>query len=237
MDMEAQPLVSRDEWTAARVALLEDEKAHMRAGDALAAKRRALPWVLVDADYPFTTPDGVRSLSELFDGRTQLAAYHFMFAPDWDEGCEKCSFWADSFDGIDVHLAQRDTTFLAISNTAIDKIERYRARMGWRFKWVSSLNTEFGRDFHTTLDRAEMEAGTAYYNYKRQHFWWTEAQGLSVFVKLHDGRVVHAYSTYGRGIDVFNSAYNVLDLTPKGRDEDDLPYPMAWLKRHDEYGG
>jgi predicted dithiol-disulfide oxidoreductase (DUF899 family) len=213
MDVDCKRLVSLDEWTAERVALLEDEKAHMRAGDALAARRRALPWLLVDASYRFTGPSGSETLADLFAGRSQLAMYHFMFGPDWDEGCEKCSFWADSFDGIDIHLAQRDTTFLAVSNTSFANIERYRERMGWTFKWVSSLGP-FGVDFQTTLDPDQIESGTAYYNYKPQYFWWTEAQGLSVFARLPGGRVAHTYATYGRSIDTFNAAYNILDLTP-----------------------
>lgn len=225
-------LVSRADWLADRQVLLEREKAHTRAGDELAAARRALPWVIVDETYRFAQVGRECTLGELFDGRAQLAVYHFMFGPDWDAGCEKCSFFADQFDALRPHLDQRDTTLAAVSNTAPEKIAAYRARMGWQFPWWSSAGTSFNVDFHTTLDRDEIEAGTAYYNYKRQHFWWTEAQGLSVFVRLRDGRVAHAYSTYGRGIDTFNAAYSILDLTPKGRDE---RFPFDWLRRKDEY--
>ncbi len=233
--MEAPKLVSRDQWTAARTALLDEEKTLTRAADALAAKRRALPWVVVDKTYVFDTPRGPRTLAELFDGRSQLVVYHFMYGPDWKQGCHRCSFWADNFDGIDVHLAHRDTTFLAASNTALANLETYRTRMGWRFTWVSTLGTDFNRDFHVSFANAELARGDAYYNFRNVSPYFPEMQGLSVFAKLSDGRVAHAYSTYGRGIDVFNGAYQILDLTPKGRDEGDAPDPMFWLRRHDQY--
>jgi len=236
MPMEPRTLVSRDEWTAARSALLAEEKALTRQADALAAKRRALPWVALENDYVFATPSGRRTLAELFAGRSQLVVYHFMYGPDWKQGCHRCSFWADNFDGIDVHLAARDTTFVAASNTALANIERYRDRMGWSFTWVSTLGTDFNRDFHVSFAAAELARGDAYYNYRHVSPHFPEMQGLSVFVRLADGRVAHAYSTYGRGIDVFNGAYQILDLTPKGRDEGDAPDPMFWLKRHDQYG-
>jgi len=229
-------LVSRDAWTAARLALLEEEKAHTRSSDALAAKRRALPWVLVEKEYGFGTPSGRRTLSDLFDGRSQLAIYHFMFGPDWTQGCHRCSFWADNFDGIDVHLAHRDTTFIAASNTALEKIEAYRTRMGWSFTWVSSLGSGFNDDFNVSWTKEQLEAGEGRYNFGTGWPYFTEMQGLSVFVKLEDGRIAHTYSTYARGIDVFNGAYQILELTPKGRDEDHLgPDPMVWLQRHDQY--
>ena len=233
--MEAPKLVSREEWTAARAALLAEEKALTRQGDALAAKRRALPWVVVERDYAFDTPTGRATLAELFAGRGQLVVYHFMFGPDWKQGCHRCSFWADNFDGIDVHLAHRDTTFLAASNTALEKIEAYRRRMGWRFTWVSALGTDFNRDFHVSFAAEELARGDAYYNFKHASPFFPEMQGLSVFAKLPDGRVAHAYSAYGRGIDVFNGAYQILDLTPKGRDEGDAFDPMFWLRRRDQY--
>jgi predicted dithiol-disulfide oxidoreductase (DUF899 family) len=226
------PLAARDEWLRQRLALLEAEKAHTRRADMLVAQRQALPWVLMEEGYRFADATGEHALAELFDGRRQLAMYHFMFGPDWDEGCERCSFFADQFDGIRLHLAQRDTTLVAVSNTAPEKIDAYRQRMGWSFPWFSSLGTSFNGDFNTTLAATEIETGDAYYNYKKQHFFWTEAQGMSVFVLLDDGRVAHAYSTFGRGIDTFNAAYAILDLTPKGRDE---VYPFDWLRRRDEY--
>jgi predicted dithiol-disulfide oxidoreductase (DUF899 family) len=228
--------VSREEWTAARKALLAEEKALMREGDALAARRRELPWTLVEKEYAFDAPEGRVSLGGLFAGKTQLAVYHFMFGPEWKQGCHRCSFWADNFDGIDVHLAHRDTAFLAVSNTSLAKIEEYRRRMGWRFRWVSSLGGDFNRDFHVTFARAELAAGDAEYNYARRSPPFDEMPGLSVFAQLEGGRLAHAYSTYGRGIDVFNGAYQILDLTPKGRDEAGSLDPMFWLKRRDEYG-
>jgi predicted dithiol-disulfide oxidoreductase (DUF899 family) len=229
-------IVSREEWTAARKALLAEEKALMREGDALAARRRELPWTLVEKEYAFDAPEGRVSLGGLFAGKTQLAVYHFMFGPEWKQGCHRCSFWADNFDGIDVHLAHRDTAFLAVSNTSLAKIEEYRRRMGWRFRWVSSLGGDFNRDFHVTFARAELAAGDAEYNYARRSPPFDEMPGLSVFAQLEGGRLAHAYSTYGRGIDVFNGAYQILDLTPKGRDEAGSLDPMFWLKRRDEYG-
>jgi predicted dithiol-disulfide oxidoreductase (DUF899 family) len=208
----------------------------VRRADALAARRRDLPWTLVEKPYVFETPQGRATLAELFAGRRQLAVYHFMFGPEWKQGCHRCSFWADNFDGIDVHLAQRDTTFLACSNTSLAKLEAYRARMGWRFRWVSALGSDFNRDFHVSFARAELARGDAYYNFRNASPPFEEMQGLSVFVKLGDGRVAYAYSTYARGIDVFNGAYQILDLTPQGRDEGDALDPMFWLKRHDRYG-
>jgi len=233
--MEDHVLVSREDWTAARLEVLAEEKALMRQADALAAKRRAMPWTLVEKMYVFDAPEGRVTLSDLFAGRSQLAVYHFMFGPDWTQGCHRCSFWADNFDGIDVHLAHRDTTFIVASNTSRENIEAYKTRMGWRFKWVSALGSDFNRDFHVSFAQAEITAGDAYYNFQKKSPYFTEMQGLSVFAKLADGRIAYTYSTYARGIDVFNGAYQILDLTPKGRDEGDGVDPMFWLKRHDQY--
>ena len=232
---EERLLVSREDWTAARIEVLAEEKALMRQADAIAAKRRAMPWTLVEKSYVFDAPEGRVTLSDLFAGRGQLAVYHFMFGPDWKQGCHRCSFWADNFDGIDVHLAHRDTTFIAASNTSREKIDAYKARMGWRFKWVSALGGDFNRDFHVSFAQAELDAGDAYYNFQKKSPFLAEMQGLSVFAKLADGRIAYTYSTYARGIDVFNGAYQILDLTPKGRDEGAAADPMFWLKRHDEY--
>ncbi|MEN8374291.1 MAG: thioredoxin family protein [Gemmatimonadota bacterium] len=233
--VELRPLVSRVDWLAARRQLLAEEKAMSKALDALAAKRHALPWVRVDEDYEFRTTEGVQSLADLFAGRGQLVVYHFMFGPDWEEGCPSCSFWADNFDRIDVHLAHRDTTLLAVSNTSVEKIEAYRERMGWSFKWVSSLGTDFNRDFAVTFTPQELEAGGVDYNFTLSAFPSTEAPGLSVFARLAGGGVAHAYSAFARGLDIFNGAYQILDLTPSGRDEGDLPYTQAWIRRRDQY--
>lgn len=234
--MNDHRIVSREEWTEARRALLAEEKALTRQSDAVAARRRELPWTEVEKDYWFDATEGRLHLRDLFAGRTQLAVYHFMFGPDWKQGCHRCSFWADNFDGIDVHLAHRDTAFLAASNTALANIASYRERMGWRFRWVSSLRSDFNQDFHVSFAKEELARGDATYNYRSASPPFTEMQGLSVFVRLGDGRIAHAYSTYGRGIDAFNGAYGILDLTPKGRDEGGSPDPMFWLRRHDQYG-
>jgi len=229
-------LVSREEWTRERVELLAEEKAMSKALDELARKRRELSWVVVEKDYTFITPDGEQSLSDLFAGRSQLAIYHFMYGPDWKEGCPSCSFWADNFNGIDVHLAHRDTTFLAVSNTSLENIEQYRKRMGWQFRWVSSLGSDFNRDFNVSFTVAQVESGSTHYNFTKRAFPATEAPGLSIFTRTRDGGVAHSYSCYGRGLDIFNGAYQLLDLTSRGRDEDSLPHKQAWLRRHDQYG-
>lgn len=228
-------IVSREEWLEARRAHLEDEKEFTRARDALSARRRDLPWVRVEKDYQFATPDGPAGLKDLFAGQQQLIVKHFMFGPDWEEGCPSCSFWADNYSGLEEHLAHRDTAFVAISNTSLEKIEAYRARMGWTFRWVSSLGSDFNRDFHVTFSEDELANGTAVYNYARKRFPSTEAPGLSVFYRPAPDTVVHTYSTFARGLDMMNSAYHLLDLTPMGRHEDGLDFSMAWLRRHDQY--
>jgi predicted dithiol-disulfide oxidoreductase (DUF899 family) len=227
MDLLTEPAVaSREEWLRARLDLLQAEKELTRRRDELSRQRRALPWVRVDKAYEFDTPDGPRSLPDLFDGRSQLLVYHFMFGPDWDEGCPSCSFWADNFEGIGVHLAHRDVTLLAISRAPIDRLMAYRSRMGWTFPWVSSLGSDFNMDFGVS------EAPI--YNYVPAADPQEELPGLSAFAQ-RDGEVFHTYSCYSRGIDAFNGAYQLLDLTPKGRDEEGLPHSMGWLHRHDAY--
>lgn len=224
--MNAPVVASRDEWRRARLELLAAEKELTRRRDELSRQRRALPWVRVEKEYRFDTVDGPRSLLELFDGRSQLLVYHFMFGPDWEEGCPSCSFWADSFNGVDVHLAHRDVTFLAASRAALDRLVDYRRRMGWSFRWVSSAPSDFNVDFGVS------DAST--YNYAAVADPAEESPGVSAFA-LRDGQVFHTYSAYARGLDAFNSAYQLLDLCPRGRDEDDLPWTMAWLHRHDAY--
>jgi len=227
MDLMAEPTVaSREEWLSARLDLLQAEKELTRRRDELSRQRRALPWVRIDKTYQFDSADGPRSLPDLFDGRSQLLVYHFMFGPDWDEGCPSCSFWADNFDGIGVHLAHRDVTFLAVSRAPLDRLMAYRSRMGWTFPWVSSLGSDFNMDFGVS------EAAT--YNYVPAASPEEELPGLSAFAQ-RDGGVFHTYSCYSRGIDAFNGAYQLLDLTPKGRDESGLPHSMAWVHRHDAY--
>lgn len=234
--MNDPSIVSREEWQRRRVELLSEEKAMSKALDVLARKRRELPWVEVDKEYRFEGAGGTKTLADLFGDKRQLVVYHFMFGPDWQEGCPTCSFWADNFNGIDIHLAHRDTRFVVISNTSLENIEGYKSRMGWSFAWYSSLGSDFNRDMGVSFSEEEIEAGDAEYNFKKAGFPVTEAPGLSVFVHLDDGRIARAYSCYARGLDIFNGAYQILDLTPLGRNEDDLPWTQSWLRRHDSYG-
>jgi predicted dithiol-disulfide oxidoreductase (DUF899 family) len=227
MDLLSEPTVAtREEWLRARLDLLQAEKELTRLRDELSRQRRALPWVRIDKDYRFDTVDGPRSLPELFDGRSQLLLYHFMFGPEWPEGCPSCSFWADNFDGIGVHLAHRDVTFLAASRAPLDRLLAYRSRMGWSFPWVSSSGSDFNLDFGVS--------DSPIYNYAPSDSAQEELPWLSAFAQ-RDGEVFHTYSCYARGLDAFNGAYQLLDLTPKGRDEGGLEWPMAWLHRHDAY--
>ena len=225
-DVADHRVVDREEWIAERVALLTEEKAHQRERDALLARRRALPWVRVDTEYRFDTDGGPKTLVDLFDGCSQLSTYHFMYGPDWTEGCPSCSFWADSVDGTLVHLEHRDTRYVHVSDAPLDELLRYRERMGWSIPWVSSGGTTFQEDFGL--------GGATTYNYAEQDQPNGESPGLSVFA-LRDGEVFHTYSTYARGLEAFNSTYALLDMTAKGRDEGDLPWTMAWLRRHDDY--
>jgi predicted dithiol-disulfide oxidoreductase (DUF899 family) len=228
-------IVSSDEWLAARKGFLAKEKEFTRLRDELARQRRELPWVKVEKTYVFDGPNGKESLSDLFADRSQLVVDHFMFGPDWPEGCPSCSFWADTYDGAAVHLQHRDASFVVISRAPLEKLEAYKKRMGWDLKWVSSLNNDFNRDYHVSFTPEEQ--GTAVYNYKPGGFGSSEAPGISVFVKGADGQIFHTYSCYARGLDTLNGAYQLLDLLPKGRDEHGLPYPMAWVRRHDKYEG
>jgi predicted dithiol-disulfide oxidoreductase (DUF899 family) len=228
-------IATREEWLEQRVALLKDEKELTRRGDELARCRRELPWVLVDKEYRFETAEGTKTLAELFDGSSQLLVYHFMYGPDWDEGCKSCSFWADNFNGIDIHLRHRDVRFLAISRAPLATLEAYKKRMGWSFTFASSYGSDFNYDYGVSFDPADIENGVVY-NYVRQKEPSDELPGISAFIKASDGNIYHTYSAYGRGLDRFNGAYQLLDLVPKGRDEDRLEWPMEWLRRHDQYG-
>jgi len=229
------PVVSRDRWIAERKALLAREKELTRLRDEIARERRALPWVRIEKQYVFDTPEGQRSLAELFEGRRQLLVQHFMFAPGWEQGCPSCSYMADHSDGAKVHLAQRDVTLLAVSRAPLPEIERFRRRMGWEFKWVSSHGNDFNRDFGVTFTPQEIARGEVYYNFGKWPFPHEELPGISVFYKDDAGEVFHTYSTYGRGVEVMMGTYNLLDLTPKGRDEDHLSHTMAWVRHHDRY--
>ena len=235
--MQEHSIVSREEWIEARKAHLAKEKEFTHLRDRLSAERRELPWVKIDKAYTFDGPDGQESLSDLFDGRSQLLIQHFMLGPDWQEGCPSCSFWADGYDGFVVHLAHRDVTMVSVSRAPLANIDAYKKRMGWSFKLVSSLDTDFNHDFNVSFTPEEIEKGEMYYNYQVTKFPADEAPGASVFYRNDSGDIFHTYSCYGRGLDILNGAYNYLDLVPKGRDENDLPYTMAWLKRHDQYEG
>jgi predicted dithiol-disulfide oxidoreductase (DUF899 family) len=228
-------VVSRDRWIAERKALLAREKVLTRMRDEIARERRSLPWVRVGQRYDFDTPGGRRTLAELFEGRSQLVVQHFMFGPGWEQGCPSCSFMADHTDGMNVHLAQRDVTLVAVSRAPLADIEQFRRRMGWQFTWVSSHGSDFNRDFGVTFTPEEMARGEVYYNYGMRPFPAEDAPGISVFYKDETGEIFHTYSTYGRGVEVMMGAYNLLDLTPKGRDEDDVPNKMEWVRHHDRY--
>jgi predicted dithiol-disulfide oxidoreductase (DUF899 family) len=225
-------VVSRDAWLEARKRLLREEKEFTRRRDQLSEQRRALPWEAVSKEYVFEGSDGKETLAQLFGELSQLVVYHFMFDPSWDAGCKSCSFWADNFDGIGVHLAHRDIRFVAISRAPFAKLDAYRRRMGWRFKWLSSFGSDFNYDFGASFSAAEVASGTADYNYARKKPWGEDVVGVSVFAKDSRG-VFHTYSCYERGVDLLNGAYNYIDLTPKGRDE--AGKNQFWVRRHDEY--
>lgn len=235
--MQPHKIVSHDQWITARKAYLVEEKAFSKARDALAKKRRDLPWEKVEKKYLFEGPNGKQSLSELFGGRSQLFIYHFMLGPGWEAGCPSCSFLADHFDGAVIHLANRDVTFLVVSRAPLAEIEKYKKRMGWRFKWVSSFSSDFNHDYQVSASPEEKSGGRALYNYEMTTFPSEERPGASAFYKSGTGEIFHTYSTYGRGLDILLGTYNILDLAPKGRDEADLKWSMAWVRRHDEYGG
>jgi predicted dithiol-disulfide oxidoreductase (DUF899 family) len=235
--MEPHKVVSHDEWLAARKAYLAEEKAFSRARDALSKNRRELPWEKVEKTYVFDGPNGKETLGDLFGGKSQLIIYHFMLGPDWEAGCPSCSLLADHFDGAVIHLAQRDVTFLVVSRAPLAQIETFKARMGWRFKWVSSFGTDFNYDYQVSESPEEKASGKTLYNYVETTFPSEERPGASAFYKNDDAEVFHTYSSYGRGLDILIGAYNLLDLAPKGRDEAGLPWPMAWVRHHDRYEG
>ena len=217
-------VVSREEWRAARQDHLAKEKEFTRLRDQLSQQRRDLPWERVNKAYLFAGPKGKESLSELFDGRSQLIVYHFMFHPSWGEGCPSCSFWADNFNGIITHLDHRDATMVAISRAPLAQLEAFKKRMGWSFNWLSSFDSDFNFDYHVSTTPEGVEQGEI-----------EESPGINVFHKNDDGDIFHTYSCYARGLDMLNGAYHYLDLLPKGRDEAGLPYTQAWVRHHDKY--
>lgn len=233
--MDNHRIVSRDEWIEARGRLLAQEKELTRLRDRLSAERRDLPWVRVEKDYVFEGPDGKQRLDELFGGKSQLVVQHFMFGPDWEAGCKSCSFWADNYNGIVVHLMQRDVAFVAVSLAPLQRIEAFRKRMDWTFKWVSSAGSDFNHDYHVSFAPEEIAAGEIEYNYGRQKTPVTELPGTSVFYRDRRGAVFHTYSCYARGLDMMNAAYHYLDFVPMGRNEAGLPFSQAWVRHHDRY--
>jgi predicted dithiol-disulfide oxidoreductase (DUF899 family) len=231
-------VVSSQEWLQARKSFLAEERAFTHQRDALSRKRRELPWVKVETPYVFDGLQGPVPLESLFQNRSQLIVYHFMFGPGWKEGCPSCSFLADHFGGMLPHLAARDVSFAAVSRAPIGEIQSFQQRMGWLFPWVSSNRNDFNRDFHVTFTPEERAVGKVYYNYGPSEFPGDEAPGASVFHKDANGDIFHTYSTYARGLDMLLGTYNFLDLVPKGRDEAGMvPYPMAWVRHHDRYAG
>jgi predicted dithiol-disulfide oxidoreductase (DUF899 family) len=233
--LERHKVVSRNEWIEARKMLLKKEKDFTLLRDQLSQERRDLPWEAVDKEYVFEGPNGKETLSELFDGRSQLIVYHFMFDPSWDAGCPSCSFWADNFNGIIVHLNQRDVTMVAVSKAPYNKLAQYGKRMGWNFKWVSSYDTDFNFDYNVSFRPEEVAKKQGMYNFTMQDPFSPEREGVSVFYKDHADHIFHTYSAYARGIDMLNVAYHYLDLVPKGRYEAGHEFPQFWVRRHDEY--
>ncbi|HTW53226.1 MAG TPA: thioredoxin family protein [Stellaceae bacterium] len=232
-DMENHRIVSRDEWIAERKALLAREKELTHLRDQVARERRALPWERIEKDYVFDTLEGGRTLAELFAGRRQLAVQHFMLAPGWEQGCKNCSFMADHSDGMNVHLEHRDVTLVAVSRAPLAEIERFRHRMGWRFRWASSYGSDFNYDFGVSFRPDDVAKGESHYNYRLRPFANEEMPGVSVFYKNDSGEVFHTYSTYERGVEVMMGTYDLLDLVPMGRDEEG--HGMRWVRHHDRY--
>jgi predicted dithiol-disulfide oxidoreductase (DUF899 family) len=233
--LENHKVVSHGDWIEARKELLKKEKEFTRLRDQLSQQRRDLPWERVEKSYAFEGSNGKETLSDLFDRRSQLVVYHFMFAPDWDAGCPHCSHWADNFDRVIVHLNQRDVTMIAVSRAPYSKLIVYEERMGWNFKWVSSFDNDFNFDYQASFTPGQLAEKRAFYNFVEQDPGVSEREGVSIFYKDRKGDIFHTYSTYARGIDMMNVDYQYLDLVPKGRDENGKgPF---WVRRHDEYQG
>jgi predicted dithiol-disulfide oxidoreductase (DUF899 family) len=228
-------VVSHNEWLAARKQFLKKEKEFSRQRDELSRERRELPRERVEKQYVFEGANGKVPLADLFDGRSQLIVYHFMMGPDWPQGCPSCSFISDHIDGSVVHLANRDVSIAVVSRAPLAEIATFKKRMGWKFPWVSSNSNDFNHDYHVSFTKEELAKGPITYNYVAQKSAGEEQPGASVFYKDGDGKIFHTYSTYGRGLDLLIGAYNWLDLTPKGRDEEGLPHGMAWVRHHDRY--
>ena len=232
--IEDRAVVSPTEWLVARKQLLTKEKNFSKLRDELNLQRRKLPWVKVEKEYVFDAPTGKVALADLFNGKSQLIIYHFMFGPGWQEGCAHCSFWADHFDSVNIHIGQRDTTFAVVSRAPLAEIEPFKKRMGWKFRWFSSFNTEFNFDLHVSFTPEQVKSGVLPYNYGTYDAQIDEKEGVSAFYRDENGAIYHTYSSYERGIDLMNTTYNFLDLTAKGRDENPEE-PQDWVRCHDEY--
>ncbi len=232
--MTDHQIVNHDDWIDARRRFLLKEKEFTRLRDELSKERRALPWERVEKQYAFEGEKGRETLADLFGTRSQLLVYHFMYDPSWEIGCKSCSFWADNFNGIVDHLKQRDVSFVAISRAPYSKLQAQARKLGWTFKWVSSNNSDFNFDYNVSFTPEAVASGTASYNYGTMAPKQSEMPGVSAFLKEGD-RVFHTYSAFGRGIDILNTAYNYLDIAPKGRDEDGLPFPMQWVRHRFNY--
>ncbi len=231
--MTDHKVVSEAEWVEQRKKLLAHEKELTHLQEKIAEERRALPWVKVTKNYVFDTPAGKKTLSELFDGRSQLIVYHFMFSPEWEAGCTGCSFLSDHVDGANQHLKQHDVTYIAVSRAPLEKLLAYRKRMGWKFPWVSSAGSDFNYDYHVSFTKDELANGKAFYNFDEADIGKMEdLHGTSVFIKDKDGTIYHTYSAYARGDERSLGTYMWLDITPNGRNENSA---MNWVKRHDEY--
>ncbi|MDM0112744.1 thioredoxin family protein [Variovorax sp. J22R133] len=235
MNATNHTVVSQERWITQRKSLLAREKELTQLRDQVARERRALPWTYIEKDYVFDAPEGKRTLSDLFEGRHQLLVQHFMLGRDWTQGCASCSFMADHIQGMKVHLEHRDVSVMAVSRGPLAAIERFRERMGWQFKWVSSAGNDFNFDFDVSFTPEDQAAGEVYYNFDTRPYMHEELPGISVFYKDDAGSIFHTYSTYGRGVEVMMGTYNLLDLMPEGRGERDVPHKMEWVRHHDRY--
>lgn len=231
-------IVGVEEFNKAHAAFLKEEKELTKKRDELAKRRQALPWKKVEKSYPFMGPEGKLTLVDLFNGKTQLIVQHFMFGPGWKQGCEGCSFMADHINQPLVHFEQRDAHFVAVSRATLDEIEAYKKRMGWKFPWYSSNGSDFNYDFHVSFTEQDKEKGKVFYNYRLEDYVDEELPGMSAFIRDASGQVFHTYSTFGRGAEQVMGTYTLMDMLPRGREEEPFKvHPMEWVRRHDEYGG
>jgi predicted dithiol-disulfide oxidoreductase (DUF899 family) len=233
--MTDHTVVSHEEWEAARKKLLEKEKEFSKLREELTKLRQALPWEKVEKEYTFDGPRGKETLADLFDGKSQLIVYHFMFDPEWTEGCKSCSIIADHYNPSIIHLNHRDVAMVTVSRAPLEKLEAYKKRMGWSFKWVSSFASDFNFDYHVSFTPEQAEKGETYYNYRIEKSAGGERPGISVFYKSENGGIFHTYSAFSRGLENLIGAYALLDMVPKGRDESTLKNGMDWVRRHDQY--